>query len=127
MAVNGFGFGCLPGFGSGRAGKMAGGLCGGRGVLHHGSAAARAEDEAFEQGVAGEAIGAVDAGEGGFAGGVEAGDGGASPKIGFYAAHHEMRGGADGSEVTGEIEAVGESGGEDARETLFEKVFLFRG
>ena len=44
---------------------------------------------------------------GGFAGGVKAGDGGASEQIGFYSAHHEVRGRADGSEVGREIEAVG--------------------
>ena len=64
----------------------------------------------------------MDAGGGGFTGSVKAGDGSASPKIGFDAAHHEVRSGTHGSEVAGKIEAIAEAGGVDARETFFEEV-----
>jgi len=112
----------FTGFGNETAGEVELLLRGAGRVLGHGDAGARAEDEAFEEGITGEAIGAMDAGGGGFAGSVETGDGSASPKIGFDAAHHEVRGGTYGSEVAGKIQAVAEAGGIDERETLFEEV-----
>ena len=68
-------------------------------VGEHGLRGARAEDEAFEQRVRGQAVGAVDAGAGGFAGGVEPGEGGAAVEIGADAAHEVVRRGADGDQV----------------------------
>ena len=55
-----------------------------RGVLQfiaHDVAGAGSEDQAFEQGIAGQAIGAVNAGGCGFSGGVEAREGGAAIEI----------------------------------------------
>src|SRR5437660_8052100 len=98
-----------------------------RSVLHHRLAAARAENEAFEKGIAGKTICAVNSSVGGFAGGVEAGNGSASPKIGFDAAHHVMRGGANGGDVRGEVQAIFEAGGMNSREALLEKFLGLRG
>ena len=109
-------------FGNGAAGHVELLLFGAGRVFCHGDTGARAEDETFEEGIAGEAIGAMDAGGSGFTGSVKAGDGGASPKIGFDAAHYEVRGGTDGSEVAGKIEAIAEARGVDAWETLFEEL-----
>ena len=69
----------------------------------------------------------MDTGVGGFARGVQAGDGSVSPEIGFHPTHHVVSGGADGGHVGGEIEAVAEAGGVDARETLLEKFGGFVG
>ena len=117
--------GIVPGLGSGRARKCALGLLGDGSIFHHGVAGASTEDQAFEKGIAGQTIGAMNTGESGFARGIEAGDGGASPKIGFDTAHHEVGGGTDGSNVAGKIEAVAEAGGVDAGETLLEELLGF--
>lgn len=87
-------------------------------LLGHGVSSAGAEDDAFKQGIAGEAVGAVDAGAGGFAGGIEAGDGSASLKISADAAHEVMRGGMDGSGLPGQIDAEAQAGFVDAGEAL---------
>ena len=73
-----------------------------------------AEDQAFEQRVGGQAVGAVDAGAGGLSGGVEAGQSGAAEEVGADAAHQVMRGGADGDEVAAEVERVARQDGADA-------------
>ena len=98
----------------------------GRGcVLHHSHTSASAENESLEEGVAGQAIRAMNASSGNLSGSIEAGDGSVSPKIGFDAAHYEMGCGTDRSEVTGEIEAVGEARRIDPGKTLFEKLLGF--
>ena len=56
-------------------------------VRKHGAGGTRTEDEAFEQGIGCEAIGAMNAGARGLAGGVEAAEAGASDEIGADAAH----------------------------------------
>ncbi len=71
----------------------------GSAVGQHGLRGARAEDEPFEQGIGGQAVGAVHAGAGGFAGSVEAAEAGAPAQIGADAAHEVMRRGANGDEV----------------------------
>ena len=53
---------------------------------------ARAEDQALEQRVAGQAVGAVDAVAGHLPGGVEAGQRGAAVEVGGHAAHHVVGG-----------------------------------
>ena len=88
-------------------GKMLGG---------HGVGSFDAEDETFKEGVAGEAVGSVDAGAGGFSGGVEAGDGGAAMEVGFDAAHEVVGRGADGDEVATKFELVAVEEGGDAGE-----------
>ena len=73
-----------------------GGIVGGDGCGgEQGMGATPAEGEALEQGVGGEAVGAVDAGAGDFADGVEAGDRGAAPCVGANAAHPIVGGGGD--------------------------------
>ncbi len=90
----------------------------GEGVFSHGAAGAGAEDEAFQKRIGGQAIGAVDAGAGDFAGGVEAGDGGAAVEVGLDAAHQVMRGGAHGDEIVCKVEMVLSEEGADAGKTL---------
>ena len=94
----------------------------GEGFAAHRQAGARAIDEAFEQGIAGESIGAMDAGAGDFAGGVEAGDGGSSVQIGGNAAHGVVGGGEDGAGLAVEVDAVSEAGGVDAGEAVFDEI-----
>lgn len=94
----------------------------GAGFAAHGEAGASAIDEAFEQGITGEAIGSMDAGAGDFAGGVEAGDGGLSIQTGGDAAHGVVGGGEDGAGLAVEVDAVSEAGGVDARETIFDEI-----
>ena len=62
------------------------------------------EDQPFEQRVARQAVGAVDAGAGGFAGGEQSGNGGAAPVVGVDAAHQIVSGGADGNRIGRQIE-----------------------
>lgn len=87
-------------------------------VGKHGLGGADAEDEALEQRVGGEAVGAMDAGAGGFASGVEAAAAGASGKVGADAAHEVVGSGADGDEIAGEVEMVYGEEGADAGEAL---------
>jgi 3-dehydroquinate synthase len=98
------------------AGNLA--LGGAGGEAGHGGGGTGAEDDAFQQGVAGEAVGAVDTGAGDFAGGKEARDGGEAVEIGMDAAHGVVGGGMDGGGLFGEIEAVVEAGLEDAGEVV---------
>src|SRR5262252_1884368 len=104
---------------------MAGVFLRARRVFHHGVAGARTEHQAFKQGIAGQAIGAVNASGGRFARCVEAWHAGVSPKIGFDAAHHKVRSGTDRSQVAGEVETVPGASSKYARETLLEKVLGF--
>ena len=107
-------------FGEGREdfglGDFASGFNGGR--AGHGDGGAGSEDYAFEEGVAGETVGAVDTGAGHFAGGVEAGDGGEAVEICVDAAHGVVGRGVDGGGLLGEIEAVAEAGLVDAGEMV---------
>src|SRR5439155_3698445 len=98
-----------------------------RRVFRHRLARSCAEDESFEKGIAGQAIGTVNPRGGGFAGGVEAGERGASRKIGLHTAHGIVRRWTNGREVTREIQAVAETRGIDKREALLEKFFALRG
>ena len=90
-------------------------------VGDHGLAAAGAENQTFQKGIAGETIGAVDAGVGGLSCGVKTGDGSVSPEIGFDSSHHVVSSGADRSHVGGQIEAIAEAGGVDTRETFLQE------
>src|SRR6516225_1661238 len=91
-------------------------------VLQHRNSGAGTEYEAFEQGIAGQPICSMHAGSSGFTSGVQPANGGPSPGIGFHAAHHEMRGGADRSKVAREIETVAEASRVDARKALFKQL-----
>jgi len=114
---------CVAGHGREAAGERGAAALGDGGIFDHGLAGAGAEDEAFEKGIAGEAVGAVNSGGGCLACGIEAGERGAAPEVGFHAAHEVVGGGADGSHVGGEVQTVAGTGGEDAREAFFEEVF----
>lgn len=76
------------------------------GVGDHGFGGESSEDEAFEQRVGREAIGAVDSGASGLASGVEAGYGGVAVNVCEDASHEVVRGGTDRDEVAVELEAV---------------------
>src|SRR6185437_9757062 len=95
-----------------------------RKILDHRLTAARAEHETLEQGIAGEPIGAVHSGVGGFSGRVQARKGGASREIGFYSAHHVMSRRGNRSHISGEIESIAQAGLVNPREALFEKFFF---
>src|SRR5829696_4540546 len=62
------------------------------GGVGEGAADAGGEDDALEEGVGGEAVGAVDAGAGGFADGEQAGEAGAAVEVGEDAAHQVVGG-----------------------------------
>ena len=70
----------------------------------HGVRRARTEHEPFEQRIAGQTIGAVDAGAGGFAGGKQARDRRAPIEIGLDATHHVVRSRAHRNPVRRQIE-----------------------
>ncbi len=82
--------------------------------------AAPGEDEGFEEGVRGQAVGAVDAGAGDFADGVEARDAGAAEEVGADAAHPVVRGGGDGDGFVGPVKVAGAGFGVDGGEALRE-------
>jgi len=75
-----------------------------------------AADEGFEERIAGEAVGAVQAGAGHFAGGMEPGHRGASAHVGGDAAAEVVRRRHDGDGLLGHVEAVLPAGGVDVRE-----------
>lgn len=75
-------------------------------------------DEGFEEGVAGEAIGAVEAGAGDLADGVEAGQLGDAVDGGDHAAALVVGGGHDGDGFLGDVDAVAEAGFVDVGEAL---------
>ena len=64
-----------------------------------------AKDKTFEQRVAGQPVGALDAGAGDFARRVEPGDGGSPVEVGGYAAHPVVGRRGDGHQLTGPVEA----------------------
>ena len=88
-------------------GREIGVLGGERGVAFqgrefaHGFAGAFAEDYAFQERIAGEAVGAVDSRRRNFAGGVESGDVGASEEVGLDSSHGVVGGGVDGGGLGG--------------------------
>ena len=88
--------------------------------LAHGLARAGAEDQTFQQGIAGQAIGAMNAGAGGFSRGVEPGNVGASFEIGAHAAHGVVRGRTNGNQVRRDVDVVLQAGGVNARETFLD-------
>ena len=75
-------------------------------VGEHGLCGARAKDEAFEQRIRSQAVGAVDAGAGSFASRIESAQTGAPTEIGADAAHEVVRRRADGNEIALKIEPV---------------------
>ena len=75
-------------------------------VGDHGLRGARAEDQAFEQRVRSQPVGAVDAGAGGFARGIEAAQAGAAGEVGADAAHQVVRRRAHGNQIARQVEAV---------------------
>lgn len=93
------------------AGDLSGGLAGGV-----------TEDEAFEEGVAGEAVGTVEASAGDFSDGKEAREAGATEQVGGDAADGVMSGGIDGDEVFGGIEIDGVEECGDSWEALSEAI-----
>ena len=86
----------------------------------HVAGGARAVDETFEQGIAGQAIGAVDPGTGSFAGGIKSGKRGVAAEIGANAAHRIMRRGTNRHQVRGKIDVVLQAGAVNAREALLQ-------
>ena len=90
--------------------------------VHHvprdGARGAPAKDQALQQRVAGEPIGAVDAGAGHLAHRVEARHRRARPGIHRHATHEIVRRGGDRDAVAGEIQAVARTDGGDGGEAL---------
>ena len=86
-------------------------------VMDRGEGGAPAEDEAFEQGIRGEAVGALHACAGHFARRIEAGQGRTAVNVGTNAAHAIVRSGGDGDEVAGEVKAVFGEAFTDAEES----------
>ncbi len=80
------------------------------------------EDDAFEQAVGGEAVGAVNAGAGDLADGEEAGEIGTAKGVGLDAAHPVVGGGGDGDGVVRPFEAGAGARGVDGGEALGEEV-----
>ena len=80
------------------------GHLGGRRILLHRDGRARTEHESFEQRVAGEPVGAVDARAGHLAGGEQSRDGRASPSVGLDAAHDVVRGRSDRNRIGRQVE-----------------------
>ena len=80
--------------------------------------AAPGEGKAFEEGVGGQAVGAVDAGVSYFAYRVKAGDGGPTVGVGADAAHPIMGCGIDRNGVTGPVEVAGAGFGVDGGEAF---------
>ena len=76
------------------------------------------EDQAFEQRVAGQPVGAVQAGAGGLAGGVEAGNVGARVQVGDDAAAGVVRRRDDRDGVAGDVDAQFGAARQDVREVL---------
>ncbi len=77
-----------------------------------------AADEGFEQGVAGEAVGAVQTGAGDFTAGIEAGQGSGAIDFGNDAAAGIVRGGYHRNAVGSHVYAVALAGGVEIGETL---------
>ncbi len=86
----------------------------------HVAGGARAVDQTFEQGIARQAVGAVDPGAGSFAGGIKSGKRGAAAEIGANASHRIMRRRTDRHQVRGKIDVVLQAGGVNARESLLQ-------
>ena len=82
-----------------------------------------AEDEGFDEGIGGEAVGAVEAGVGDFADGVEVLDGGLAEEVGDDAADHVMRGWVDRDGLLRRIDVEGHAHVVDAGEAVAEGVF----
>ena len=84
-----------------------------------------AADEGFEQGVAGQTIGSVQAGAGDFAGSMQTGHGGASAHIGGDSAAEIVFGGDDGDGLAGHVETELLAGGINVWEALLQKFGAF--
>ena len=94
-------------------------ICGsesGAGFVEEEVGGAVREDDAFEQGVGGEAIGTVDAGAGDLADGEEAWDVRPAEGVGLDATHPVVGGGGDRNGGVGPVEAGAEAGGVDGGE-----------
>ena len=87
----------------------------GRGLDHRLPGPA-AEDEPLEQRVAGQAVGAVDAGAGDLAGGEQPGHRRPAVEVGLDAAHHVVRGRAHRHRIARQVEPGGAAGLGDVRE-----------
>src|SRR5471032_1974723 len=80
--------------------------------------AGAADHQAFKQRVAGQAVGAVQAGAGGFADGVQARDVGASGQVGDHAAAGVVRGRHDRNRLLGDVDAQFQAARVDGGEVL---------
>src|SRR5579863_3273681 len=87
--------------------------------LAHSLTGTGAEDQTFEQRVAGQAVGAVDASGSGFTGDVEAGQRAATFEIGANAAHRVVRSGTDWDQFASDVNVELETSGVDARKAGF--------
>ena len=79
------------------------------------------EDEGFEEGITGQAVGSVQAGAGDFADGEEAAQGGLALVVGFHASALIVGGGDDGNRLFGNVDAERCAGLVDFREALLEE------
>ena len=80
------------------------------------------ENQAFEQRIGGQAIGAMQAGAGGFAGDIEAGQVGASAQIADDAAAGVVRRRHDRDRFAGDVDAQFEAAGMDVREVFADEI-----
>ena len=90
----------------------------------HGLAGELAEDQTFEQGVAAEPVGAVQAGGGDLAAGVEVLDAGAGRGVGLDAADHVMGAGPDRDQVVADVDVEALAQVADHGESLGEVLFI---
>ncbi|PKV87071.1 hypothetical protein BX283_4662 [Streptomyces sp. TLI_146] len=77
------------------------------------------EDQALQEGVGGEPVGAVDAGAGDLAARVQPRDRGAAVQVGAHAAGGVVGGRGDRDRLGDRVDAVGAAGGQDGGEALF--------
>ena len=73
--------------------------------FHHGLARERAKHQPFEQGIAGQPVGSVDASRSRFSRGIQPGKGSAALQIGLYSAHHVVCRGAHRSQVACQVQS----------------------
>ena len=79
--------------------------------------------QGLDEGVGGQAVGAVQAGVGDLADGVEIVDGGLAEQVGDDAADHVVGGGVDGDGLFGGVDVEGDAHVVDAGEAVFEGLF----
>ncbi len=93
-------------------------------LFSHRTACPCAEDEAFEQRVAGQSVGAVHARACDLAGGEQSGNRRSSVEIGLHPAHDVMRCGTHWNPIAREVEAGPPAHFRDQREPLMNKVSI---